>query len=73
MGEKVHLEQRREVRERSAEAPPELEVPEDRHGDERCPHFDLEGVGAGTDEGVDLEVLLQRPEQRLDPPRALLD
>ncbi len=46
---------------------------EQQHGDEGCPNLDAKGVLGGADEGLDLEVLLERLEKELDLPALLVD
>ena len=46
---------------------------EQHHGDEGCPYLDAKGVLGGADEGLDLEVLLERLQEQLDLPALLLD
>ena len=44
-----------------------------QHGDQCCPNLRLDGVFAGADEGLDLEVLLQRLEEQFDLPAEPVD
>ena len=46
----------------------ELEVFEQQHGNQCCPNLCLQGIGAGSDEGLDLEMLLEHFEEELDLP-----
>jgi len=46
---------------------------EQEHGDECCPNLNLKGVFSGSDEGFDLQVLLDRLEKYLDLPAILVD
>jgi hypothetical protein len=46
----------------------ELEIFEQQYGNQCCPNLGLQGVGAGTDEGLDLEVLLEHLEEEFDLP-----
>jgi hypothetical protein len=38
-----------------------------------CPKLDLQGVGAGTRNSSDAQVLLERLEEQLDPPALAVD
>lgn len=60
MGEELKLQQSHEIRQGPAEGEPELQVLENRQRDQRRPGLRVEGVGTGPDEGLDLEMLLQR-------------
>ena len=51
----------------------QLKVLEHEHGDECCPNLNAHGVGAGPDEGFDLEILFERAEERFDLPAILVD
>jgi hypothetical protein len=52
------------------EAGAELEIFEQERRNERGPDLNLEGVGAGADEGFDAPVLLESLEEQLDLPAA---
>ena len=73
MREEIHPQERDEIRQRPAKAGAQLQVLEQQDGDERGPHLDLQGVGAGPHEGLDLQVLLQRFEEQLDLPALLVE
>ena len=73
MGEEVHPQQGDQVRQRSREAGPQLQILEEQDGDQGRPDLDLEGIGAGPHEGLDLQVLLQGLEEQLDLPAILVD
>ena len=46
----------------------ELEVFEQQHGNQCCPNLGLQGIGAGADEGLNLEMLLEHLEEKFDLP-----
>ena len=46
----------------SAEAGAQLQVLEQKQGNQRGPDLNLQSVGAGADEGLDAKILLQRFE-----------
>jgi hypothetical protein len=71
--EEVHPQQGDQVRERPGEPGPQLEILEEQHGDQRRPDLDLQGVGARSHEGLDLQVLLQGLEEQFDLPAVLVD
>ena len=56
-----------------AEAGAQLQVLEHEQRDQRGPDLSLQGVGAGADEGLDAQVLLERLEEQFDLPAALVD
>src|ERR1039457_4026268 len=43
----------------------QLQEAQQQHGDQRRPNLDLDGVGRGTDEGLDLQILFQGLEEQL--------
>jgi hypothetical protein len=63
--EQLLAQQRREVRQAPAEAGTQLQILEQEQGDQRGPNLNLQGVGAGTHESLDAQVLFQRLEQQL--------
>jgi hypothetical protein len=73
MRKEVHPQQGDQVRQRPREAGPQLEVLEEQDGDQRRPDLDLEGIGAGPHEGLDLQVLFQGLEEQLDLPALLVE
>ena len=57
MGKEIHPKQGHQIRKRPAEFGEELEGLQDQHGNQCGPHLNLDGIGAGSDKGLDLEVL----------------
>ena len=55
------------------EAGAELEIFEQKQGNERGPYLNLQGVGAGADKGFDAQVLFEGLEKQLDLPAAFVD
>ena len=45
-----------------------VEPPQEKQGDEGCPNLGSQGVLAGPDEGLDLQILLERLEEQFDFP-----
>jgi hypothetical protein len=50
-----------------------LQVAQDQHGDQRRPYLRLDRILRRPQERFDLQVLLDRLEERLDPPALLVD
>ena len=73
MGKRIHPKQGHQIRKRPSELGPKLEKPEDQHGNQCCPNLNLDGIGAGSDKGLDLEVLLQMFKEDLYLPTILVD
>ena len=71
--EQLLAQQGDEIGQAPAEAGAQLQVFEQQQGDQRGPYLDLQGVGAGADEGFDAQILLERLEEELDLPAALVD
>ena len=44
-----------------------------QHGDESCPNLDVKGIGRGSDEAFDFEVLLEGFEEDFDLPTVLVN
>ena len=63
MREEIHAEQGDQVPQGPREAGPQLQVLQQQDGDQRRPDLDLQGIGAGPHEGLDLQRLLQSLEQ----------
>jgi len=55
------------------EVGPKLEKPEDQHGNQCCPNLYPDGIRAGSNKGLDLEVLLQMLEEDLNLPTIFVD
>ena len=51
----------------------QLKEPKDQHGNQCCPNLNLYGIGTGSHEGLDLEVLLQRFKEDLHLPTVFVD
>lgn len=72
MGEEVHSQQDNPVGQTPDEAQPPR--PQQQHAaDTCCPNRGLYRVGSGAQEGHDLQLLLARSEEPLDPPAVLVD
>ena len=68
MGEQIHAQQRHEIRQASAETGGSLQIAQQQHRDQCRPHLGLDRVRRGADEGLNLQVLLERLEEQLDLP-----
>ena len=66
--EQLLAQQCGEIGQAPAEAGAQLQVFEQEQSDQSGPDLNLQGVGAGADEGLDLQVLLEGLEHRLDLP-----
>src|SRR5512142_3190227 len=64
--EQLLAQQGGQIGQAPAEAGPQLQVLEQQQSDEGGPDLNLQGVGAGADEGLDAQVLLERLEEQLD-------
>jgi len=73
MSEEIHPEQGHQIRKRPAEFGPKLEEFEDQHGNQCCPNLNLDGIGAGSDKGLDLKVLLQMLEEDFNLPTVFVN
>ncbi len=73
MGKEIHPKQSYQIRKRPAEFGPKLEKPEDQHANQCCPNLNLDGIGTGSDKGLDLEVLLQMFEEDFNLPTIFVD
>src|SRR5262249_61947242 len=62
-----------QVRKRPAKTCAPLQVLEQQHGNQGRPDLDLQGVGAGTDEALDPQVLLERSEKDFHLPTLLVE
>ena len=49
-----------------------MQVFEQQQGNQGCPNLNPQGILAGTDEGLDLEMLLEGFEKYLDLPSVLV-
>jgi len=73
MSKETHPKQGHQIRKRPIEFGPKLEKAEDQHRNQCCPNLNLDGIGAGSNEGLDLEVLLQMFKEDLYLPAILVD
>lgn len=73
MTEEVEAEQRDQIRKGPTPAGLKLEELQDQDRDQSRPELDLERVGAGADEGLNPEVLLDGLEKALDLPTLLVE
>jgi len=68
VGKQVQAEQSHQAAERQVVFGTELEVLEQQDGNQCCPNLGLQGVRAGADESLDLEMLLEHLEEQFDLP-----
>jgi hypothetical protein len=73
MGKEIHPKQGHQIRKRPGEFGPKLEKLEDQHGNQCCPNLNLDGIGTGSDKGLDLEILLEMLEEDFNLPTILVD
>ncbi len=73
MGKEIHPKQGHQIRKRPGEFGPKLEKLEDQHGNQCCPNLNLNGIGAGSDKGLDLKVLLEMLEEDFNFPTIFVD
>lgn len=73
MGKEIHAQQRHQIGQAPAETGGQLQVAQQQHRDQCCPHLGSHRVGRGADEGFDLQVLLEGLEAQLDLPAILVD
>ena len=66
MGEQIHAQQCHQIRQRPTEARAQLQVAQQQHADQRAPDLRLHRVGRRANEGLDLQVLLERLKQSSD-------
>ena len=66
-------QQSHKIGQRPAERRQQLQVSQQKHCDQRRPDLRLHCVRAGSQEGLDLQVLLDRLEEQLDLPAVLVD
>jgi len=71
--EQLLAQQRGEIGQAPAEAGTQLQVLEQEQGNQGGPDLNLQGVGAGADESLDAEVLLERLEEQFDLPALAVD
>ena len=63
--EQLLAQQSGEIGQAPAEAGTQLQVLEQEQCDQGGPDLNLQGIGAGTDEGLDAEILFERLEEQL--------
>jgi hypothetical protein len=68
VGKQIQAEQGHQSAERHVVLRTELEIFEQQHGNQCCPNLSLQSIGAGADEGLDLQVLLEHFEEEFDLP-----
>ncbi len=73
VGEEIHTQERDEIGQAPMEAGGQLQIAQQQHRDQRRPYLGSDRVRGGTDEGLDLQVLLDGLEEQLDLPAILVD
>src|SRR6266498_641628 len=73
IAEQMHADECDQVRQRPIPPAAELQKLQDENGDERRPDLGTDSVGGGTDEGLDVQVLLDGFEKRFDLPSIAVD
>ena len=73
MGKEIHPKQSHQIRKRPTEFGSKLKELQNQHGNQCCPNLNLDGIGAGSDKGLDLEVLFQMLEEDFNFPTILVD
>src|SRR5512137_2100743 len=73
MSKETHPKQGHQIRKRPTEFGPKLEKAQDQYRNQCCPNLNLDGIGAGSDKGLDLEVLLQMLEEDFNLPTIFVD
>ncbi len=73
MGKEIHPKQGHQIRKRPGEFGPKLEKFKDQHGNQCCPNLNLDGIGASSDKGLDLKVLLQMLEEDFNLPTVFVN
>ena len=71
MGKQVHPQQRHQIGQAPAETRRHLQEAQQQHGDQGDPNLGPHRIGAGTDKGLDLQVLLEGLEEQFDLPAIL--
>ena len=71
--EQLLAQQGGQIGQAPAEAGAQLQVFEQEHGNQGGPYLDLQGVGAGADEGLDAQVLFEGLEQEFYLPALFID
>ena len=73
VSEKVQAQHRRQVRKRPASLGEVVQPLDQQQGDQSCPNLDVKGVLVGSDESLDLQVLLDAFEKKFDFPAVLVN
>ncbi len=68
VGKQIQAEQGHQATERQFVLGAEPEIFEQQHGNQCCPNLCFQSIGAGADEGLDLQVLLEHLEEEFDLP-----
>jgi len=66
-------QKRNQVGQEPGESGSQLQIFQNQHGDQSRPDLRLHGVGTGSEEGLDLQVLFDCFEKQLDLPAVLVD
>jgi len=72
ISKEIPVQQSYEVGKRPGVLGSELEILYQEHGDQCCPNLDEKGILGSAHEGLDLEVLFQSLEEKLDLPSVLV-
>ena len=72
MGKQIHSQQGYQIGQAPAELGRLLQETQQQHGDQGDPNLGSHGIGAGTDKGLDLQVLLEGLEEQLDLPAMMV-
>lgn len=73
VGKEIHAQKRHQAGEAPAETGGELQITHEHHRDQCCPNLSLDRIRRRADNGLDLQVLLERRKEQLDLPAILLD
>jgi len=73
VGKQVQTKQRHQAAKRQVALRAKLEILEQQHGNQCCPNLCFESIGAGTDEGLDLQMLFEHLEEEFDLPAIPID
>jgi len=73
MGEQIHAQQRNQIGQAPAKTGGQLQVTQQQHRDQCSPNLCLDRVSRRADEGLDLQVLLERLEEQFDLPAIFVD
>lgn len=73
VGKQVQSKQSHQTAEGQVVLRAKLKILEDQQSDQRCPNLGFEGIGAGADKGLDLQMLLEHLEEEFDLPAVSID